>query len=442
MSGVAAAKALSLKGRQVVACDLKTRDELGTLVEELESLGVRVVTGGYPEVNRETTDLVVTSPGVPRTIPPLKQAEDLGIPVWGEVELAYRFSPAPFVGITGTNGKTTTTALLGQMLQDAGRQVLVGGNIGVPLVLAVESLTPQHLVVAEMSSFQLEGIHQFRPRVAAILNVTPDHLDRHHTVEEYAQVKSRIFMNQGPEDFAVFNHDCPVCRGMVDKTRGSVIRFSRLEQLDEGVMVRDGQVVIRWKGREDVVLRPEEIYIRGAHNLENAMAAIACATALGVPADSLARTLREFPGVAHRLERVAEIDGVLYINDSKGTNPDSTIKALESFTEPIVMIAGGKNKGSDFSQLAGLIRERVKCLVLLGQAAPDIHEAVARVGFKDIYRTSTFEEAVMKASSLAEPGDVVLLSPACASWDMFRNYEERGDLFKSLVGSIAEEKKV
>lgn len=440
-SGVAAAKALRQRGKRVVLCDTKSSAELGSLIEEMQQLQIEVVSGGYPPVSRENTELVITSPGVPRTEAPLQQAEKLGIPIWSELELAYRFSPAPFIGITGTNGKTTTTALLGRMLEDAGIPNFVGGNIGIPLVLEVERLTPQHLVVAEVSSFQLEGIVEFKPKVAAVLNITPDHLDRHHTLEEYAEVKARIFMNQDADDFAVLNRDCPLTRRLADRIRGRRIWFSRREILDEGVFVAAGQVVIKLGGEAQPVLPASEIFIRGPHNLENALAAVAGAAVLGVPADKLARTLREFPGVAHRLELVEIIDEITFVNDSKGTNPDSSIKALESFSEPIILIAGGKNKGSDFSELAARIKEKVKDLVLVGQAAPEIRRAVEEIGYSNIHPAATFEEAITTAAGLARRGDVVLLSPACASWDMFRNYEERGELFKRIVRSLPDKKR-
>lgn len=435
-SGIAAARALRKRGSRVVICDLKEENQVGPVVNELRQLGVGIITGRYPTVQKEKIDLVVTSPGVPRTEPPLVAAEQLGIPIWSELELAFIFSSAPWVAITGTNGKTTTTALTGQVLRDTGRTVLVGGNIGQPLVEEVETFPPSGVIVAEVSSFQLESVHTFRPRVAAILNITPDHLDRHRTMEEYVRMKACIFANQGPEDFTVLNYDDPLVRQMSASTRGQVFFFSRQKILESpGAYVEKGWVVIQKEERVPV-LPTAAIAIRGAHNLENALAAAACGLAMGVPAERLAETLRTFPGVPHRLEKVKEIGGVLYVNDSKGTNPDAAIKALEAFDCPIVLIAGGKNKGSDFTAFASKIKERVRCLVLLGQAAPQIEEAVKRTGFDNIYRVASIEEAVHKAASLAQPGEVVLLSPACASWDMFNNFEERGERFKEAVYSL------
>jgi len=435
-SGIAAARALRKRGSRVTICDLKGEEQLGPAVSELRELGVTVTAGRYPAVKKEEVDLVVASPGVPRTELPLATADQMGIPVWSELELAFVFSSAPWVAITGTNGKTTTTALTGQVLRDAGREVLVGGNIGQPLVEEVEAFPHSGVIVAEVSSFQLESVYRFKPRVAAVLNVTPDHLDRHGTMEEYVRMKARIFANQTPDDFAVLNYDDPLVRQMAASGKGRVFYFSRREVLEHpGAYVEKGWIMLQ-KEEKTPVLPAADVAIRGAHNLENALAAAACGLAMGVPAAKLAETLRTFPGVPHRLEKVAEIAGVLYVNDSKGTNPDAAIKALEAFDCPIVLIAGGKNKGSDFSDFARKIKERVRCLVLLGQAAPQIEEAVRKTGFDSIYRTESIEEAVTKAASLAQPGETVLLSPACASWDMFNNFEERGERFKEAVYSL------
>jgi UDP-N-acetylmuramoylalanine--D-glutamate ligase len=310
---------------------------------------------------------------------------------------------------------------------------IVGGNIGLPLVEEVIRLSPEHLVVAEVSSFQLESINKFKPHVAAILNITPDHLDRHYTMEGYVAAKTRILENQEPEDFAVLNYDDILTRLPATKTRAQRIFFSRQRTLNRGVYVSNQQIVVNLDDQEIPIIPVKEIRIPGSHNLENALAAVACTFILGIDPAIIASTLREFAGVAHRLEFVTEINKVQYINDSKGTNPDAAIKALEAFPNPLVLIAGGKNKGSDFTEFASKIRERVRILVLIGQAAPDIRDAVEKTGFREIYPAATFQEAVFTAARLANPGDVVLLSPACASWDMFNSYEERGDLFKKLV---------
>jgi UDP-N-acetylmuramoylalanine--D-glutamate ligase len=435
-SGLAASRVLREKGAKVTACDIRTKEELGLLVGRLTERGVKVVPGGYPLVTKGNTDLVVTSPGIPRTVPPLVEAEKLGIPIWGEMELAYQFSPAPFIGITGTNGKTTTTALIGDILKKATYPSIVGGNIGLPLVEEVIRLSSEHLVVAEVSSFQLESVEKFKVKVAAILNITPDHLDRHYTMEGYIRAKARILENQKSEDFVVLNYDDMLTRLLATQAKGQVIFFSRMRTLERGIYVSDQQIVVNLKGEEIPILPVSDIRIPGAHNLENVLAAVACTWILGIDPECIRSTLQNFAGVAHRLEFVAEINGIQYINDSKGTNPDAAIKALEAYPNPLVLIAGGKNKGSDFTEFASKIRERVRSLVLIGQAAADIRQAVEKTGFREIYPTATFQEAVLTASRLANPGDIVLLSPACASWDMFNSYEERGDLFKKVVYAL------
>ncbi|MHB1420042.1 MAG: UDP-N-acetylmuramoyl-L-alanine--D-glutamate ligase [Bacillota bacterium] len=432
-SGIAAAKVLLQLGAQVVLTDVKKKEALLEALQPLEGLPVVIAAGVYPLVDPEHTDLVITSPGVPLQEAPLAAALQQGIPVWGELELAYRFLEGPVVAITGTNGKTTTTSLLGQMLKNAGQPAVVAGNIGIPLIQEIHWLTKEHVVVLEVSSFQLETAPNFHPRVAAILNITPDHLDRHGNMEGYIQAKAKVFANQGPTDYTVLNFDDPITRGLAEKTNGQVIFFSRRHTLEQGVFLDSGQIRFKWRELDEVFCPADEVAIKGAHNLENAMASVACAAVMGIDSQQIRYTLRTFPGVAHRLEPVATIHGVEYVNDSKGTNPDATIKALESFDRPLILIAGGKNKGSDFAPLAGVIRERVKCLILLGEAAPDINSAVKASGFQEVHLAKTYAEAVETAARLATSGDVVLLSPACASWDMFANYEERGDTFKRLV---------
>ena len=435
-SGLAASRVLREKGASVTACDIRTAEELGSVVKRMGNRGIEVVAGGYPPVKKDNTDLVVTSPGIPRTVLPLVEAEQQGIPVWGELELAYRFSPAPFIGITGTNGKTTTTALVGEILKYARFPSIVGGNIGLPLVEEVVRLNADYVVVAEVSSFQLESIDKFRTRIAAVLNITPDHLDRHYSMERYVDAKARILENQQPEDYVILNYDDMLTRMLATQAKAQVIYFSRQQQLNKGVYVKNGEVIVNLANQEIPIIPVADILIPGAHNLENVLAAVACAWVLGVCPEYIARVLREFPGVPHRLEFVRELEGVQYINDSKGTNPDAAIKALDAYPNPLILIAGGKNKGSDFTEFGAKIKERVRCLILVGQAATDIREAVENTGFREICQTITFKEAVLTAHRLARPGDVVLLSPACASWDMFNSYEERGDLFKKLVHSL------
>jgi UDP-N-acetylmuramoylalanine--D-glutamate ligase len=374
---------------------------------------------------------------VPLTILPVVYAQTHQIPVIGELELAYRYCKAPFVAITGTNGKTTTTTLTGELLKQTGKEVLVGGNIGIPLIGSVENLQEQDVVVAEVSSFQLETTKTFCPHLALMLNLTPDHLDRHGDMAGYLAAKAKIFANQKESDYLILNYDDEALRGLAQQSNGRVIFFSQQHKLEEGVYLDDGKVLLQLDGKQVVICATEEIAIKGKHNLENAMGAILLAYLSGVAPEAIRDVLMSFPGVEHRLEPVRTLHEVLYINDSKGTNPDSTIKALEAYARPIVVILGGKNKGSDFTQLAQLVKQRVKKAVVLGQAKSVIVEALERAGFHDYIETETFAEAVAAAADLAEAGDIVLLSPACASWDMFSSYEERGNLFKELVMALS-----
>jgi len=435
-SGLAISRFLAGKGAVVVLTDAGNPVYPGGELEELAAAGVELSLGRYPAVDKGSFDLVVMSPGVSLTVEPARSAAAEGIPVTGELELAYHFTRAPMVAITGTNGKTTTTTLVGEIFKDSGVNTLVGGNIGLPLVTEVERYGPGDVVVAEVSSFQLETTRAFKPRVAVILNITPDHLDRHGTMENYTAAKARIFANQEPGDFTVLNYDDPVTSALGGGSRGRNIFFSRRRVLAEGVYVREGKIAANLDGKEELICACNELGIPGAHNLENALAAVAAAKVMGVETASLARTLKGFKGVAHRLEFVAEINGVRYVNDSKGTNPDASIKALEAYEEPIVLIAGGKNKGGDFREFAAKVKERVRAMVVLGQSAELIAEAARAAGFENIQFAGDLPGAVLLAHRAARLGEIVLLSPACASWDMFKSYEERGDLFKAVVAGI------
>lgn len=437
-SGIAVSRFLAHKGVEVELTDIKGRNEFDSSLEELLAEGIKLSFGFYPSVKPEKYTLVVPSPGVPQTAPPVRRARELQIPVIGELELAYRFAHAPIVAITGTNGKTTTTVLAGQIFKVAGLHTLVAGNIGIPLVREVEKYHADDLIVAEVSSFQLETTVTFKPHVGVILNITPDHLDRHLTMENYTMIKAKIFANQSPQEYCILNFDDQRIKNLASVCPGTVIFFSRTRTLQRGVFVQDNWIVVRWEEKLFPVLPVEELRIPGAHNLENALAAVACSWVQGIEADVLARVLRDFAGVAHRLEFVAEIDGVRYVNDSKGTNPDASIKALQAYKEPVVLIAGGRNKGSDFTSFARLIKEKARAVVLLGESAGEIERAVRAAGGTGIFRSRELKEAVLLARQAARPGDVVLLSPACASWDMFKNYEQRGDLFKQAVLELKE----
>lgn len=438
-SGVASAEYLLSIGKQIVISDMNTK-----LAEDVETqLGhasVSYVWGKQPDVAALQPELIVMSPGVPLSIPPVVKARELGIPVISEPELAFRYSDVPFVAITGTNGKTTTTTLTAFLLEKEGRKVVAGGNIGLPLISQCPKMSANDIVVAEMSSFQLESVDSFCPKVAVVMNLTPDHLDRHKTMEAYAAAKANIFKNQGPEEYLLLNKDDAIVAAMAAGAKSHVYYFSQQEILDEGIWLEDGNLVYRLdkNGAPQVLIPAAEIGIVGSHNWQNAMAASLAAILMGQQPEIIAERLRAFKGVAHRMEPVATIDGVLYVNDSKGTNPDSTEKALGSYGErPIVLIAGGRNKGSDMAVLVPLMRAHCRGVVLVGEATGDFIDAFERTGYTDYVCADSFEDAVAKAREMAQSGDVVLLSPACASWDMFDNFEQRGDLFKELVKDYA-----
>lgn len=425
-SGVAAARALDALGAMVTVTDKKPADRLGPQLAALGGTRIKAEAGGHPERIFMEADLIVQSPGVPR-IPQILKARRHGVKVISELELAYLLSDSPFIGITGTNGKSTVTTLVGLMLKKAGRKTLVAGNIGNALTEDPPLLRGQDWIVAEISSFQLEDIETFRPAAATILNVTQDHLDRYSSMEEYRDAKARIFENQTRDDFLVLNFDDPIVKSLAKTAAATVIPFSRLLRLNPGVCLLDGYIAYNNKK----ICRPEEIRIKGVHNLENAMAAAALSLAAGADAGSVASVLREFSGLEHRLEFVRERNGVTYINDSKGTNVGAVQKSLEGFTQPVILIAGGLDKGSDFRPLYNLIEERVKLLILIGKAADKMAKALGRA--TETVFAKTLRDAVTLGAERAKAGDVVLLSPSCASFDMFRDFEDRGRQFKEEV---------
>jgi len=434
-SGIAAARLIRRLGGRVLASDSGARESLSAEARDLERLGCGLWTGGHPDAAFAGADLVVVSPGVPLDVPALKAARARGVPLIGELELGWRVMEADLIAITGTNGKTTTTALTGELVGGTVRPLLVGGNIGMPLCAHALDFPPDGLVVAEASSFQLDTTELLRPRVAAVLNVTPDHLDRHKTFERYVEAKSKIFANQTPADCAVLNADDPVAASLAPRTRARVLWFSRLAPLDHGVFVRDGWIVAKLNGRVEEICPLGEIPLRGQHNVENVLAAAACALWTGLSPESIRRGIGAFRGVAHRIERVLDERGVTYYNDSKGTNVASTIKALESFAEPVILIAGGKGKGQDFGPLGQAARGRVRQAVLIGADRAQIR-AVLEAAAVPCMDAGSMQEAVAAARSLASVGEVVLLSPACASFDMFDSYEHRGEVFKTAIRDL------
>jgi UDP-N-acetylmuramoylalanine--D-glutamate ligase len=434
-SGVASALFLKARGARVTVSDTKSGDELRNEIPALLDHGIAVETGGHGERTFRGQDLIVVSPGVPVDAPLLAQARGLGEAVIGEIELAAQFLPGPIVAITGSNGKTTTTTLTGEILTAGGVPALVGGNIGTPAISLVEQAKPETVIVLEVSSFQLETIQQFRSKVAVVLNVTPDHLDRHKTFEIYVDAKARIFENQRGDDFAVLNEDDPTCVAMAARTRAQVFWFSRQKDVKQGAWVRDGNILFRNGSRQEEIMRVAEVPLKGSHNLENVLAAVCASALMGCAPEKIRQAVRDFKAVEHRLEFVATIRGVDYYNDSKATNVDATIKALESFPANIHLILGGKDKGSDYSVLNDLIKQRVKRVYTIGAAAEKIESQIKGV---EVVHAETLENALRKADAAAEPGDVVLLAPACASFDQFKNYEQRGQVFKEIVRQIVQ----
>jgi len=438
-SGVASALFLKAHGARVTVSDTKSGDELRNEIPSLLDHGITVETGGHGERTFREQDLIVVSPGVPVDSPSLVHARALGEAVIGEIELAARFLAGPIVAITGSNGKTTTTTLTGEILTAGGFPTLVGGNIGTPAISLAERAKPDSVIVLEVSSFQLETIQTFHPKIAVVLNVTPDHLDRHKTFEAYVDAKARMFENQSGDDFAVLNEDDPTCLAMAARTRARVFWFSRKKEVKQGAWVRDGHILFRdgrelHKSTQREIMQISEIPLKGAHNLENVLAAVCAGALMGCAPEKIRDAVRDFKAVEHRLEFVATIRGVDYYNDSKATNVDATIKALESFPANIHLILGGKDKGSDYSVLNDLLRQRVKRLYTIGAAAAKIESQVKGA---EIIHAETLENALRKANAAAEPGDVVLLAPACASFDQFKNYEERGQIFKEIVLGLA-----
>ena len=432
-SGLGAANFLLRHGARVTVTDVKPKGELMGRIEHLAG-SVRLSLGEHRQEDFTRAELIILSPGVPTSLPQLRKASLGGIPVYSEVELAYRFLKGMVIGVTGSNGKTTTTALIGELFRKSGRECIVAGNIGPPLIGSVEGSSRQSTFVVELSSFQLETIETFRCSIAAVLNVTPDHMDRYGQFEDYVQAKERIFLNQNAQDYAVLNADSPLCLQMAEARQSRVMLFSRKKILPEGVFVQGKMVQIHWKGQQHCLMPTAQIPLKGTHNLENVLAAAAVGHVSGLDLPLMAECFRTFAGVEHRLELVGRIGGVDFYNDSKATNVDSAYQALCAFDQPLILIMGGKDKGGDFRALRPVISERVKLLVLLGAASDTIFEALGNSALTR--RASDMKEAVEVAYQHAREGDVVLLSPGCASFDMFENFEHRGRVFKQLVGDL------
>jgi UDP-N-acetylmuramoylalanine--D-glutamate ligase len=432
-TGVATALFCAARGAKVTATDARTETAIGGALAPLRAAGVQLELGGHREYSFLEQDLIVPSPGVPADAPSLQAARAKGVTIWSEIELADRFLKGRLIGITGSNGKTTTTSLIEHILRSAGIPTILAGNIGTPLIARVEQTNDTTVTVVELSSFQLELIDTFRPDVSVFLNLTPDHLDRHHTLESYGAAKARIFENQTEGDSAVLNADDPATTKYAP-SKPRVFWFSRKQRVAQGAFVGEDEIVFRHDGKEEGVLKLQDIPLAGAHNVENVLAAAVATRLAGADAAAIARGVRSFSGVEHRLEFVAEIGGVRYYNDSKATNVDATLKALEAFPGRILVILGGKDKGSDYTALQKLLREKAILALLIGAASEKIEKQIA--GRVAMERAGTIERAVEIASHAARPGDVVLLAPACASFDQFENYEHRGRVFKDLVHQL------
>lgn len=436
ISGIGAVRLLEQVGKQVILYDGNTSLDSAKLLEQLgEDTKAEIILGELAESVIETLELVVMSPGVPTDLPIVNHMRDMGIPIWGEIELAYTYGKGDVLAITGTNGKTTTTALLGEIMKHYKDSVYVVGNIGNPYTEVALEMGEDSVAVAEVSSFQLETIHAFHPCVSAILNITPDHLNRHHTMEGYIAAKEEIAKNQTEKDTCVLNYEDDVTRKFGENLRAGVLYFSSQRKLEKGIYLEEGNIIYK-AAEEQLICHVDELQLLGTHNYENVMAAVAMAMAYGVPVEVIRETVKSFAGVAHRIEYVCEKNGVAYYNDSKGTNPDAAIKGIQAMNRKTLLIGGGYDKDSEYEEWIEAFDGKVKYLVLLGQTKEKIATAARRVGFDKILFAETLEEAVQTCAKLAEPGEAVLLSPACASWGMFTNYEERGDKFKEIVNAL------
>lgn len=436
ISGISVAGILESLDAHVTLSDTKPESAIERDLSGLRRSGVRLAMGIQDKKLLDGLDIIVLSPGISIYTPLVEEARKQGITVMSEIEVAYRLCRTPIFAITGTNGKTTTTTLTGEMIKTTAKNVVVGGNIGQALSAEVASLERDGIAVAEISSFQLEGVIDFRPHIAAILNVTPDHMDRHRCMENYIHMKERIFAKQTKDDYLILNYDDASVRSMAEKAPSSVCFFSRRERLAQGVYAEDGWIKIRWNEEIYEVCRIADMQIKGGHNVENALAACGIAFFAGVKAQAMAKVLREFPGVEHRIEPVDTINGVTYYNDSKATNPESAIKALEAFDGGIILIAGGHDKKTDLTEFMKLAAQKTDHVILLGEAAERFNAAAVTHGVREIHLVQSMKEAVLLARQLAAPPQVVLLSPACSSYDMFNNYEERGRVFKQLVKQL------
>lgn len=436
-SGIGAAELLGQVGACPVLYDGNPDLDKEAVLHKTASIKeTDIYAGGLPEEVQKSLDLAVLSPGVPTDLPLVKSFYEQGLPVWGEVELAFCTGKGRVLAITGTNGKTTTTALLGKIMEDAEDSVFVVGNIGTPYTSKALEMTEDSVTVAEISSFQLETIEKFAPCVSAILNITEDHLNRHHTMEEYIRVKELIVKNQKPEDVCVLNYEDPVLREFGKNIVPQTVYFSSERRLEKGIFLEDGQIILKTEDQEISLVKTDDLKLLGKHNFENVMAAAAMAYYAGVSVESIRKSICEFTAVEHRIEYVTEKNGVVYYNDSKGTNPDAAIKGIQAMNRPTWLIGGGYDKGSSYDEWLNSFDGKVRSLVLIGQTKEKIREAAERLGVCSCILCENLQEAVKICAEKAQPGEAVLLSPACASWGQFDNYEQRGDCFKEYVKNL------
>ena len=437
ISGIGAGKILERQGAEVVLYDgnKKLMEEKVRQQSGADS-NAKIIIGEFPEEILAELDMTVLSPGVPTDLPVIEKMRKQGITVIGEVELAYQFGKGDVLAITGTNGKTTTTTLLGEIMKNYQDDVFVVGNIGTPYTTAVEDMTENSITVAEMSSFQLESIVEFRPRVSAILNFTPDHLNRHHTMEAYVNAKKNIAKNQTEEDYCILNYEDKLTREFGNEVKARVLYFSSQRKLEEGIYLEEGNIIYNYEGVKETICHVDELQILGTHNHENVMAACAMAAVYGVPVGVIRESVKAFGGVEHRIEYVIEKNGVTYYNDSKGTNPDAAIKGIQAMKRPTVLIGGGYDKESSYDEWIQAFDGKVRYLVLIGQTKEKIKAAAEKNGFHDVILCEDLKEAVQVCADKANVGDAVLLSPACASWGQFDNYEQRGQMFKEYVRAL------
>ena len=436
VSGVAAIRLLAAKGAKPVVLEGNEKADREQIRAKIpETITYDLIIGNLPEEVMDTLDLAVLSPGVPTDLPFVIKLQDKKIPVWGEIELAYVCGKGRLAAITGTNGKTTTTALTGAIMREYYDSVFVVGNIGLPYTEYALEMKDSSVTVAEVSSFQLETIHSFRPEVSAILNITPDHLNRHHTMQCYIDTKARIAENQTKDQICVLNYEDSELKKLADKIPADIFWFSSARPLERGIWL-DGEDIIYKDTEEIKICTIHDMQLLGVHNYENVMAAVAITMHMGVPVECIRKAIAEFKAVEHRIEFVREVHGVRYYNDSKGTNPDAAIKAVQAMVTPTVVIGGGYDKQSSYEEWIDSFGDTVKCLVLLGETADKIEATARKAGFTNIIRVASLEEAVKVSAAQAQSGEAVLLSPACASWDMFKSYEQRGTLFKEYVNQL------